>query len=150
MLAPGEPSSASAPLPSHPSHSGREIDEAAAAMSRARATPRHGHLLTAIVVVGLALTASVTWAAQRADRSTEQRLLQVQTRQAAGVLSTAVVIIQQPLSEVLEAEQVVPRGQGASAFSQLMRRHVGTGQLFIAASLWRVDAGELSQVAALG
>jgi hypothetical protein len=55
-------------------------------------------LLTIIVVIGLSLTGLATWAAARADANAEQRLLEVQTKQAAAVLSTAILVIQQPLA----------------------------------------------------
>ena len=56
-------------------------------------------VVASICILGLIITALSTWAAWRVDRNAEARLLQVQTRQAAAVLSTAVLIIQQPLDQ---------------------------------------------------
>jgi len=103
-----------------------------------------------IAVIGLVLTAAATWAAARSDENTEKRLLQGQTQQAAAVISTSILSLQQPLSEVLDADRLVPRTGQAHMFTGLMGRHVGAGQQFTSASLWRSTGGRFREVGTVG
>jgi serine phosphatase RsbU (regulator of sigma subunit) len=120
-------------------------------VDRGRAPSRSRPVLWTIVAIGLTLTVAGTWATARADDSTEDRLLQVQTQQAAAVLSTAILGVQQPLTEVLEADQVVPPSAQPRVFATLMSPNVGKDQLFTSASLWRgTRAGPLRESGAVG
>jgi len=115
-----------------------DLDDDALPKPRRRG-PRHPwRFVAAICVTGLALTLLSSWAAARADRNTEERLLEVQTKQAAAVLSTTVLIIQQPLRTTLAAQAAAPAAERA-AFQHVMSVQVGDGEtsLFVAASLWR-------------
>ena len=103
-----------------------------------------------IAAICLLLTGMATWAAARVDQNSEQRLLQVQTRQAAAVLSTAILLIQQPLNTALNAQRVVQRPDEGPAFGQLMDTSVGKDKVFLSASLWRRTAGGLEQLTAVG
>jgi serine phosphatase RsbU (regulator of sigma subunit)/anti-sigma regulatory factor (Ser/Thr protein kinase) len=103
-----------------------------------------------IFLGGVLLTALATWATARADRNTEQRLLETQTRQAASVLSTAVLGIQQPMSAVLDAQALLPPEDGPEAFTRLLSEQVGPQKLYVSASLWGPDAHGLSRLASLG
>jgi serine phosphatase RsbU (regulator of sigma subunit) len=84
------------------------------------------------------------------DAKTENRLLDVQTRQAGAVLSTAVLLIQEPLSTALTVQKLAgPKGD-ASAFADLMSAYVGNGKLFESASLWRRQGSEVTRLAEVG
>jgi serine phosphatase RsbU (regulator of sigma subunit)/type II secretory pathway pseudopilin PulG len=104
----------------------------------------------AIAVVCLLLTAASTWAAARVDRKTEHRLLQVQTNQAATVLSTAIQLIQVPLSTALSVQKVAGPTGDPSAFTNLMSASVGPGKTFESASLWQRRGERLVRVASVG
>src|SRR5690242_11202121 len=98
-------------LPGSPPQGARlaepEDRDAATPVSRRPGSIRPGRLVAGICLLGLLLTGLATWAAARADKMTEQRLLQTQTRQAAEVLSTAILTIQQPMAAALDAQKVV-------------------------------------------
>ncbi|MFL6105657.1 MAG: PP2C family protein-serine/threonine phosphatase [Marmoricola sp.] len=113
---------------------------------RAR-NPRRAAAL--IATVCLLLTAASTWAAARVDQGAEDRLLQVQTKQVAAVLSTAILVIQQPLSTALDVQRVSGSTGEGPAFKQLMARYIGDDQ-FVSASLWRRTHGRLAPVASVG
>jgi serine phosphatase RsbU (regulator of sigma subunit)/type II secretory pathway pseudopilin PulG len=101
-----------------------------------------------IVLVGLLLTAAVSWSAWRIDRNNERRLLRVQTRQAATLISTAVVSIQSPLDAVLDVETAT--GGDTAQFARSMSVLVGPNSLFASASLWRTTGGVPEQLTSLG
>lgn len=119
-----------------------------ASVRRGRNPRRAAALIGAICLL---LTSAATWAAARVDQNSEDRLLQVQTKQAASVLSTAILLIQQPLNTALGAQRVVRKADQAPAFSQLLSSYVGTGKIFESASLWRrSDSGVLTRMATVG
>ncbi|HEX2895617.1 MAG TPA: PP2C family protein-serine/threonine phosphatase, partial [Marmoricola sp.] len=103
-----------------------------------------------IAIVGLALTAAAVLAAMRVDRNTEQRLLDGQTRQAATVLSTAIITIQQPLDATLAAQRAAQPAGSAAPFEQVITEQVGPGKMFQSASLWRRQGGRLEQLTTVG
>jgi type II secretory pathway pseudopilin PulG len=103
-----------------------------------------------IAVVGLVLTAASSWAAGRVDRNTEQRLLQVQTDQAGTVLSTAILLVQQPLDTALSVEKVAGPMGDTTAFTNVMSAHVGAGQTFDSVSLWQRQGKHLTKLAHVG
>jgi serine phosphatase RsbU (regulator of sigma subunit)/type II secretory pathway pseudopilin PulG len=108
-------------------------------------------VVLAICVVGLVLTGVATWAVARVDTNTEERLLDVQTRQAAAVLSTAILGIQQPMTAALDVQEVAGKASGGEAFTRLFSRNVGADQMFLSASLWHTDeAGTATRVTAVG
>ncbi|GAA3818887.1 hypothetical protein GCM10022242_20880 [Nocardioides panacisoli] len=105
------------------------------------------------MLIGVLATASGVWASVRTDHNTEERLLQVQTRQAATVLATAIGNLQQPLSAALDVQAAVPRTPRAerAAFSDQFARNVGDDELFLSAALWRrTSDGGFVRVASLG
>lgn len=106
----------------------------------------------AIAVVCLGLTFASTWAAARADRNTEQRLLQLQTNQAATVLSTAILLIQTPLSTALSVQKIAAPMGDTSAFTNLMSTYVGDGadKMFQSASLWQRRGSRVVKLAGVG
>jgi len=150
MLTERESPSVASLSPETAAASDGESQDAAAAIGRARGSSRPGRILSAIVVLGLLLTGVATWAAVRADDNTEQRLLAGQTRQASAVLSTAILLVQQPLTEALAAEQLVSRDRGAAVFATVMGRHVGERQSFLTGSLWRQHGERFREIRSVG
>jgi serine phosphatase RsbU (regulator of sigma subunit)/type II secretory pathway pseudopilin PulG len=142
--------------PTPPARAGQQTDpspvqaQATATTRGQRARLLENRLLIAIWIVGLLLTGLATWAAARADDSAQQRLLEVQTRQAAAVLSTAILTIQQPLTATVDAVRIVPGPRGAAVFQRVMGRQVGTQSTFVRASLWRTHGRSLKRMASVG
>ncbi len=71
-------------------------------VGRAQSRRARWGVAAVVVLLGLGLTAPVAWAVRSIDRSTEHRLLEVQTKQAAAVITAAVVGIVGPLHSALE------------------------------------------------
>ena len=123
-----------------------------------RRRSRHPDRIAALIaVIGVVLTAVTAWSAARIDRNTEQRLLEGQTRQAATVLSTAVMVIDRPLIAALGVSRSVRAADtpddgvsDASAFQRFMADQVGDGKTFQSASLWMRRAGQFERVASVG
>ena len=101
-----------------------------------------------VVVVGVLITASVTWTAWALDRHNEQQLLDVQTRQAAAVLSSTVLGIQDPLTTALDVESAT--GGSTAEFARFASTYVGPQHLFVSAVLWTSDGTGLRPVDAVG
>jgi serine phosphatase RsbU (regulator of sigma subunit) len=103
-----------------------------------------------IAIAGLVLTAAAAFATARIDANSERRLLHQQTKQAAGVLAAAIMLIEQPLHTALSVEEVAaPRGE-VEAFTRFMDPHVGTGQTFVTASLWQRHGNRVTRLAGSG
>ena len=126
-----------------------EAREGAPQPSREPGSARPVRVVAAICVVGVVVTALATWTVARADHNTEVRLLEGQTRQAAAVLSTAILTIQQPMAAALEVEAAGP-DRGGEAFTRLFSRSVGTEQMFVSGSLWHHDGTTATLVAQVG
>jgi serine phosphatase RsbU (regulator of sigma subunit) len=105
-----------------------------------------------ICTVGFVLTILASWAVARVDRNTEQRLLEVQTRQAATVLSAAILVIQQPLTTALGVQTATGPEPDVAVFRQGMSAYIGSDedQVFVTASLWRRDVDEVHRHVSLG
>lgn len=103
--------------------------------SPARRTP--ARLVAGIALTGALLTAAASWAAWRTNRGNEHRLLVLQTRQAASVISSAIIGIVGPLQTALQTARATD-GDPA-AFRAYVNDHVGPNALFVSAALWRTD-----------
>lgn len=101
-------------------------------------------------LIGLVLTAVSSWAAYRADKATEERLLATQSRQAAAVLSTAIFIVQQPLTTALQVQAAAGPDGDPSVFRRTFAVNVGKGGTFESASLWHRDGRGFDRLAAVG
>lgn len=113
------------------------------------AARRPNRVAALICVIGLLLTAGSTYATAKADHSTEQRLLDVSTKQVGAVLSAAVLSIQSPLATALSVQPVAgPRD--VRAFARVLSASVGPGKLFVSASLWQRREGRLVRLATVG
>ena len=117
----------------------------------ARRDPRFGSASRVMAVaglIGLIVTASVSWTAWRIDRNNERRLLQLQTRQAANVVASAIVGIQNPLETALDIAAAT--GGDPAQFASFMSTYTSSGGLFVSASLWRTNAAAPVLVASAG
>ena len=92
-----------------------------------------------VAFVGVLVTGLVSWTAWKFDGDNERQLLQSQTRQAAAVLGSTVLSIRDPLAAAVQVQEAT--GGDASQFLKSMASSVGTGKLFAAATLFRVDGG---------
>lgn len=112
---------------------------------------RPARLVALICLAGLALTVSAALAAAHADRGTEERLLEVQTEQAASVLVAAIAAIEAPLQSALDVERGAGGGErGRAAVAELLDQDVADDATYVSASLWRADGGAPTRVLALG
>ena len=102
-------------------------------------------------VIGVLLTVVSAGAAHRADTATERRLLETQSKQAAAVLSTAIFVIEQPLTTALQVQATSGPGGDPSVFRRTFAANVGgEDALFVSASLWRRDGRAFTRLAAVG
>jgi serine phosphatase RsbU (regulator of sigma subunit) len=107
---------------------------------------RRGRRTVALIcAIGLLLSGLASYAAHRVDDSTEGRLLTTQARQAAAVLSAAVLVIEQPLRSALAGQASAGPDGAPTAFRRGMTSSVGDERVFSTASLWKAESdGRLS------
>jgi len=103
---------------------------------------------TIVVLVGLVITLSVTWTARTLNRHNEQRLLEVQTRQAAAVLSSTILAIQDPLSTALQIQGAT--GGSPQQFGRFASTYVGPNRPFVSAVLWQTNGTVWQPVSEVG
>ena len=104
---------------------------------------------TAIVaVIGLVITLTVSWAAWTLNRHNEHRLLEVQTRQAAAVLSSTILSLRNPLETALQVEGVT--GGSPDQFERFASTYVHPKGPFVSAVLWRSDGSAWRPVTTVG
>jgi serine phosphatase RsbU (regulator of sigma subunit) len=101
-----------------------------------------------VVLVGVVITASVTWTAWTLNRHNERRLLEVQTRQAAAVLSSTILALQNPLTTALQVEAAT--GGSTQQFDAFASTYVGPNRPFVSAIMWRTDGTTWLPVAEVG
>jgi serine phosphatase RsbU (regulator of sigma subunit)/anti-sigma regulatory factor (Ser/Thr protein kinase) len=107
-------------------------------------------LVVIISLIGVCITGLSAWSAHRVDSKSEERLLEVQTRQAASVLSAAIFVIEQPLSSALTSQEVLGPDGDRSALVKSMTPSLGAEKAFVSASLWRSRSGTYQRLAATG
>jgi hypothetical protein len=101
-----------------------------------------------VLLVALGLTAALAATSYRVSRNTEHRLLVLQVKQTGTVLQALLPGIETPLSS---AAEIAATGGGSPAqFRAYMQSSVGAGQLFVTATLWRLDAGRVTLVSGVG
>lgn len=117
-----------------------------------RSVLRRPHWFTgAIVAIGAILTIVFSAGVHEIDRNTEERLLQVQTRQAASVLSSAILAIETPMRTALRVQASTGSTGETEAFEESMRSSVGRDKAFVTASLWTPSGdGTFRQLASVG
>ena len=107
-----------------------------------------GRFAIVVGLVGLLVTASVSWTALVLDRHDEQRLLEVQTRQAGAVIASTILDISAPLSTALDIAEAT--GGEPQKFDHVMSSSVGPSRLFVSASLWRGNGPSMEPIASIG
>jgi serine phosphatase RsbU (regulator of sigma subunit) len=105
-------------------------------------------LAATTAVLSLAVTGVLSWGAWSIDRSNEHRLLRLQSRQAASVISSAIVGISAPLAAAVEVADATA-GSG-SRFGEVMAGSVGPSRPFVSASLWALRGATPILVASIG
>lgn len=78
-----------------------------------------------VALVGLVITLTVSGTAWTLNRHNEDRLLEVQTRQAVAVLSEAILNVQGPLDTALQIETAT--GGSTEEFNKFATSNVGPG-----------------------
>ena len=111
---------------------------------------RRDRVSTALVVIGLATTTLSVALAVRTDRSNEERLLHVQTDQAAAVLEAATMGVQEPLASALDVAASVLPYRLRTTFDARFIRNIGPDQPFEVGALWQRGRSGLRQVARVG
>ncbi len=101
-----------------------------------------------MLVVGLVLTGALAWSSASIHARNEDRLLNLQLRQAASVVSAAIPTIQIPLTSAAALAEAT--GGDAHQFHQYMASFVTGSGPFASAELWRVSESESTLVAAEG
>jgi serine phosphatase RsbU (regulator of sigma subunit) len=115
--------------------------------SRRQLPRRHG-VVAFVVVTGLLITAAVSWTSWSLNNRNETRLLELQTHQAADVLTAALPSTSTPLATAM---QIVAASNGSVAqFSSYMSSFVGAKGQFVSASLWRRTGSMISRIAVVG
>jgi hypothetical protein len=104
-------------------------------------------LAVVVAVVGLVLTAVLTWTASAVNHSSNDRLLQLQVRQTAAALSDALPSIQ---SQLVDAEQVAAATNQSAAFARFVAQKVGSKGPYVSVSLWKRTGSATTLVAVDG
>lgn len=99
------------------------------------------------LVLGLGVTAIVTWSVRSNYEATESRLLHLQVEQAGDVLSAAISNADTPLE--VAASIASGSDHEAASFDRVMGPQVGA-KGYLDASLWQVANGRLEVLSALG
>ena len=115
--------------------------------------PRSGGMAPAratviVAVIGLVITLTVSWTAWTLNRHNEHRLLEVQTRQAAAVLSSTILSLRNPLETALQIEGAT--GGSTVQFERFASSYVGPHGAFVSAVLWESDGSTWRPVATAG
>jgi serine phosphatase RsbU (regulator of sigma subunit) len=117
--------------------------------SRSGRHPRRGGAQRAAAVaalLGVLVTALLSWAAWAAHDRNEDRLLQQRTREAAATLSSALPSIQTPLASA--AELAWATDGDVAAFENFTARIAGEDKQFRAAALW--SSADTAPIATVG
>jgi serine phosphatase RsbU (regulator of sigma subunit) len=115
--------------------------------SRKRGLPP-GRAAVIVALVGLVVTLSVSGTAWTLNRHNEHRLLEVQTRQAAAVLSATILSLRGTLDTALQVESAT--GGSTTEFSHFAASYVGPGLPFMSAVLFRSNGTTWQPVAVVG
>jgi len=120
---------------------------------RARPNPiRLSRFGLALLAVGLIATAALSWTAHTINERNENRLLALQTKQAATVLQAVIPALQTPLASA--AEIAATSDGNAARFSSYIKGYLagapgGTGS-FVSATLWRMAGRTPRLIATVG
>jgi serine phosphatase RsbU (regulator of sigma subunit) len=126
--------------------SGERLSKRAEDATAEGISPRSATLI--VVVIGVLITLSVSWTAWTLNRHNEHRLLEVQTHQAAEVLSSSILTLRDPLETVLQTESAT--GGNAQQLEQFATSSVGAGRPFASVALWRKVGSSWVPIASVG
>ncbi len=101
-----------------------------------------------VLVAGLVLTGALAWGASDIHQRNEDRLLNLELRQAASVVTAAVPSIQIPL--VSAAELADATNGSREAFQKYIGAFVGPAAQFVSASLWHISSGIPAESTSVG
>jgi hypothetical protein len=101
-----------------------------------------------VAVIGITITAAVSWTAWTLNRNNEHRLLEVQTKQAGAVVAASILSIHDPLSAVQEIATAT--GGDVQQFRTHLSPYVGPGLTFATASLWQVTGTDPHLIETVG
>jgi serine phosphatase RsbU (regulator of sigma subunit) len=101
-----------------------------------------------VVVVGLLITLAASWTAWTLNRHNEHNLLEVQTRQAAAVVSASILSLRDPLETTLDIENAT--GSDTQQFDKFASTLVGPGLPFVSVVLWQSTGGTWRPVSVVG
>ncbi len=122
--------------------------EASESAARLRREFRPNQVAVSVTLLGVLLSVAVAWTAWTLNRSNDHRLLEVQTHQAAAVISSAVLSITGPLETALN---VAAASNGdLPQFDRAIANSIGAKRIFVSAELWRVTNGVPRLLAKLG
>jgi serine phosphatase RsbU (regulator of sigma subunit) len=101
-----------------------------------------------VLGVGFAVTVALSWSSYVVHERNENRLLGLQTQEAATVLQVVIPALQTPLSS---AAEIAATSDGNPArFRSYISSYVGAKGSFVSASLWRVSGGAPTLVTSVG
>ncbi len=109
-------------------------------------TPKR--VVVLVVVVGMMLTAGLTYTAVALNDRNEHRLLDVHTRQAGAVIESSILGITDPLGTALQIE--LATSGNTEEFAAFMDDYVGKGKPFVSASLWDASGSSPKVLAHVG
>ena len=116
---------------------GYDTGDVARAMKESRLTRSLRPQSIVVALVGLGLTGLLTWAAAMANENDSNRVLQLQVRQVASTLSTALPSVE---SQMADALTVATTTNSPSAFQTFVSGKIQPAGLFASVSLWQRTA----------
>ena len=113
-----------------------------------RVGARPATVAVVVVVAGLLISVSSAWIAWMLNQRNERDLLEVQTQQAAAVLSGTILNITGPITTTLRVAQATDGDPGE--FSTVMTPFVGPDRVFVSATLWDTTTSPARAATTLG
>ena len=110
-----------------------------------KSAPLANGVVGGVLAIGLLVTGIVTWTSWSLNNHNEDRLLKLQTEQAAEVLRASVPDTEAPLATALEIASAT--NGNVVAFRRFMSSYVGTDSSFVSASLWQMAGASPRQIA---
>ena len=105
-------------------------------------------LVPFVLATGLLITAAVSWTSWSLNNRNDTRLLNLQTHQAADVLTAALPSTATPLATAMQIEAA--SNGNVPQFRRYISTFVGAKGQFASASLWRLDGSKVSPTAVVG
>ena len=102
----------------------------------------------AALLVGLIVTAVLSWTAYVLNDHNEDRLLKLQTAEAGAVLQVVVPVIETPLSSAAQIAETTHAAR--SPFASYIAPFIGPTAPFVSVSLWQLSGGTAKMLYAQG